>query len=1842
MSSEDTPDVQDNNPSVPQTAPQNILFRPKFLLGIIVFLLCVIAVGVTYIVRENRLRDRDKIIAIAQDESGTQSKKADVTKFVVDSFSPLGPTSRTSVVTVKFSQPIADDLLVEKRSEIPPIELSPAIQGQYNWISNNQLQFLPDEPLAPSTEFIAEILAEAVNSTNYVLTGQRSFKFSTERFRIQKSDLNFAYDSNRKEYKVAGRIMFNYPVDIDKLKKHLSLHLASTKLLYRVKSAGVRSTVEFETDEIQRLGKDQTITLGIGKGLKPIGAQLGLHHKYSDSIVLRGAGNLVVESIGVQSSGSGHYIRLRFSSEIASDMLQQFFSIEPKIEYQILSDYNSLRIESSDFMPGNNYTLAIRSGLSSIDESLLKRDFTNRVTIPDLEPSLRFVGEGVYLPRGGDLNVGLATINIDKVKIEIEKIFVNNINYLASTQRWSSWTKSLGKQIHNEVINVQKVKNDEVITPISLKDYLDNDRIGIFKIISREVDHGWRRAHQWILVTDLGIIAKRTDKELLVWVNSLASLKPVPNTKIQLISDNNQTLLSGKTNEDGFVKFDTIEKPTDGFQPFMISAEKGEDFSFLQFNKTLISTTDFEVEGSPYLHQGYDAFIYSDRGIYRPGEQANLVAVVRNGKNMPPPSIPVVMQVLNPKQKIFGEFRSHTNTQGAIELNLDLPHYVETGGYMAKLLVADQEAGRLVFRVEEFMPDRIKVKIGTPKKAYQLGNEVRVEVESTNLFGPPSAGMKTIATCDLETDVFVAEKFKSFVFTNSSIEFKSQRLDLGELKLDESGQATFLLSLPPQMKAPSMLKGILSATVSEPGARSVSAYKRIKIHPYPHYIGVRGLMGTGYAKINEEALFEFVSVDQSGEVAPNRDLDVIVYQLYWNSILRRDNQGQHRYISEKEEIEISAHQMKSGVEVRSFAFIPKEWGEYRIEFRDSESGASSSIRFYASGWGYVPWAMDNPSRLDLNLDQPSYLPGDVAKVQIKAPFSGKLFLTVERDRVLSHHTIMMKENTGVIDIPITTEFKPNAYVSASLIRSAQSLERHAPARAFGIIPIKIDAHMNRLQLDLKTPKLVRPNTELIIDYQVTGESGKSHLTVAAVDEGILQLTNFKTPDAHQHFFRQRGLGIQSHDLYSAILPKVELTKGKSSTGGDGVDARHKRRLSTVSVSRVKPVALWSGLIDTDQFGKGSVKFSVPQFNGSLRIMAVTFSNNRFGSDSEMVTVRDPIVLTPTFPRFVAAGDRFRIPVRVFNGTGQKADIEVSLIKEGFVEISGSALQTVTLDKNQEDQVFFEAKAYNTIGRIEFTLSARSSSTSAINLKPTQVVTSLPLRPAAPLVTQSGSGVATSNKSASFIFPSNFLENTADVELMLSPFPATKFSGGLSYLLTYPHGCLEQTTSKVFPLLYFKDLAKVVDQKLFIKNDADYYIVEGIRKIESMVLYNGLFAYWPGGSSSNHWSSIYAAHFLVEARKVGYQVSDRVYDHMISGLQFQARQAGQDFRGNDRIAYACYVLALTGYPEKATMNYLKNNRRNTLSDSGWFHLAGAFGASGEMDTALNMIPPNILTQADENRGSGGNFYSQTRTQAIMLGILVDLNENHPMTMQLVERLSDAASKHNRWHTTQENAFAFLALGRMLRKMVNDNYTGKIIVGGKHIADFDANDTYYTNEAWLGSEVQIEIEGNGSCYYYWTTSGIPTGSVIKEFDQDFMVRRRYLKDNGELIMGNIFKHGSMIVAEVKIKSLNIDLENVAIVDMLPAGFEIENPRIESRAGIPWITDQQFKPDYMDIRDDRLVFYGNFKRGTEIKFYYALRAITQGEFTLPPIAADAMYDPTKSSVASGGKIKVISDEI
>ena len=1756
----------------------------------------------------------------------------------VETFSPEGQVKPHGNFTVAFSRPVVDNTVINQDLDEIPVKFTPNIPGKFRWIALNTLRFFPIVSLSPSTEYTADVSPTIPSSPNFTITGKRKFTFFTERFQVRSSRLAFEYSTKKKSHaKIIGTVEFNYRVSAISLRERLSIsHEGGAKIPYHIRTRAPETyIVELETEEVARGDSDQHIHMKIDKGFKPIDGHLGLKKAHITPIVLKRHDDLLITRISPRSSGDGRYIEVQVSSSVDIKDAKPYIVMEPEIDFRLASRYRYLRI-LGDFKPADRYTVTVKQGLRSEDNAVLRKEFSTTVAIPNLSPNLRFIGEGRYLPRDGELNLGLATINVNKVQVEIEKVFANNLVHLASAQGWSDYAQNLGESVHREEVEIQSVLNDEVTTPIPLKDYLSADHIGIFKVTARDIDRRWRRATQWVMLTDLGIMAKKSADVLWVWVNSLSSLRPVPNAKIELMSHNNQTLLSGTTDENGWVKFTSIAEKIKDFTPFMVTAAKGSDLAFIQLNQHKLPTTDFDVTGAPYLNRGYEAFIYPDRGVYRPGEVANVVGIVRAANRATPPRFPVMMRVLGPNRRIMREFRAQTDVEGACEFQIALPPYVKTGRYTAKLLVAEQEIGRSHFQVEEFVPDRIKVKLNTDKPVYSLGDEAEISVAAVNLFGPPAVGRRVQAACDIEADIFAPAEWRSFTFNDAEIGFQKQRIDLGETRTDENGQTSYQLKIPTGLKSPSVLRGVVVASVSEPGGRAVSAYQRITIHPYTHYPGIRRVLD-GHVKINAETRFEYIALDKAGMPAPGRDLELTIYKFQWNSILRRDTRGRYKYVSEKQGIEVESYPLTSSGSIESIVFSPGEYGEYRVQLRDLASGASTSTNFTVTGWGYAPWAMDQPGSLEIDLDKATYQPGEVAKAQIKAPFSGKLILTIERDNPLSYRTVMLRENTAVIDIPVRAAYTPNVYISANLIRSTKSLERHAPARAFGVAPLRIDSEAKRLTVQLNAPEKIRPNQTVEIGFRVKGGSGARHVTIAAVDEGILQLTNFQTPDPHGFFFQQRGLNTASYDLYSAILPEIEAAKGNLSTGGgDGIEAGRKKRLSTVSVTRVKPVSLWSGLLKTDAAGEGVVRFDVPTFNGQLRLMAVAFDGDRFGSAQAFASVREPIVMTPTFPRFISGGDRFQVPVSVYNGTGKPGDFELQLSATAFVDITGGRAQTVHLDLETEKQVFFDLEASDAMGEVTFNLSASGNDERA------RIVTRLPLRPAAPPVTLTGYGVVTVDQTAEFTLPSNFIEGTAAYTLTISPFPAVQFAGGLQYLLSYPHGCIEQTTSMVFPLLYFDEFARLVEPELFQSGGSDYYIMEGIAKLESMLLPSNYFAYWPGETHTHHWGSIYAAHFLVEARKAGYQVSDRVYDAMVKGLKHEAKQGGNGSDGRhemQRAAYACYVLAAAGHPEKSTMVYLKNNRLDALSDYSQFQLAGAFAFSGDLNTALSMLPTTVAPRTDDDvRESGGNLNSSVRAQAIMLDVLAEVNPNHPSIPNLVKRLADSASNNNRWYTTQENAYAFLALGKIFKTQMQSDYIGTVALNGEHFADFDAAEHRFADENWGGVQVQVNVEGAGNCYYYWTAFGVQTDTTIQEFDNELQVRRRYSSENGVRIEDGNFQHGSLLVAEITIKALTDTLENVAVVDVLPAGFEIENPRLESRAGVPWISKSGFQPDYMDIRDDRLIFFGKFPRQKQQKFYYALRAVTRGEFVLPPVAAEAMYDPTKSSVASSGRIRVV----
>lgn len=1759
----------------------------------------------------------------------------------IESFSPKGEVTQATNITIEFSQYIVDEASIDVQLDSVPVVFEPPIPGKFRWIARNKLRFFPEVLLLPSMRYTVEVLPEICKYENTYLKGNRKFSFYTQRFRVENAYISFNLaDPESKKVTIVGTVEFNYPVNIEDVKKHLNIAFENgNKIPYQIITPQSSASIQLESDPMERWEKDKKIRLQISRDLLPINGNMGFSDDYVRDFVLKSKDKLKVEGVFVDQRGKYGNIKIRFSSPVNIDMARQFISVTPAIEYQIMANYNYIELQG-DFEVPKAYTVNIRKGLMGADGSKLESDFSTIAVMQNLEPSIGFVGDGIYLSRTGSMNVGLTTINVDKVEIEVQKVYENNLVHLIHTGAVNDYEgyywynlEALGKQIHTEEIAIPQRPNEEVLTPINMRSYLADERIGIFAVVARDVERRWRYAQRWIMITDLGITVKGTGDQFLVWVNSLSTLEPVSDAEVTLLSMNNQVMDTRSTDKDGIATFRLTEATTEEFSPFLVTVSQGQDLSFLELSRRQIATTDFDVEGQPYLRHGYDAFVYGDRDIYRPGEKAHLAAVIRGPKAMVPPPFPLKMEILGPDNRIFSEFVKTINDEGACEFEVELPVYAKTGRYVARAIVGkDDEIGRGGFSVEEFMPDRIKVKVSTDSESYNLGQDAKIQVEAVNLFGPPASGRAVESQYSIESSSFSPPQWKSFSFYDPSRQFSRITSELGKAVLDQQGKHTFVLNLPTGIQPPSSLRGIISVTVLEPGGRAVTSYKTIDIHPYFHYIGLRQTKEE-YADVNKPKEMEFVVVDQKGQIAPGRQCEVSCYRITWNSILRRvDNT--YRYVSERQENLVNSFTVTSGSSPGKFSFTPQDYGEYRISIRDMQSVTSASMTFYASGWGYAPWAMDKPERLEIDLDKTTYRPGETAKVQIKSPFSGKLLITVEGDKIYHRQALMMKENTAEVKIPVSDTYKPNMYVSASVIRSTRSLERHAPVRAFGVAPLSVDCGENKLDISLEAPAEMRPLNQLKVSFTVKSakRSERVNLTVAAVDEGICQLTGFETPDPFGYFFGKKRLEVTSYDIYSAVLPEIESATTPSTAAGD--EARRKR-IGPVSVTRVRPVALWSGIIQTDKNGRGTATFDVPQFNGSLRIMAVAFSGNKFGSARKDIKVFDPIVLTPTFPRFIASGDRFQAPVSIFNGTGMADNFTVRLDVQGPVEKPEPETHRVFLDSKAEQQVVFSIKAKNSIGKVTFNLSAVGGGEKAA------ITTDVPLRSAAPPITLTGSGVVKAGSEAQFTLPGDWVPDTTEFGLTISAFPTTQFAGSLQYLLQYPYGCAEQTTSRLFPLLYFNDMAKLVEPQLFGTKSPDYFIKEGMIRLESMQTPSGGFAFWPGEGSVNPWTSIYVSHFFVEARRAGYEVPDRVYNPMIGALQNHARATTYDEHLRhwqlETKVYACYVLAVAGRPEKSVMFYLKNTELKNMSDYSQYQLAGAFALSGDTGTARLLMPATVTIQ-DVTRETGGNFNSSTRAKAIMLDVLAEVDPDHPSVPKLVKGLMDEASKYDRWYTTQDNAFAFLALGKMMRKQPPGQYRGTAMLNGVKLADFDPKDQQFSGKDWGGKTVTLSIQGTGTCYYYWKAFGIPLSPDIKEFDQELVVRRRYLDRRGQPIRYDQFQQGDMIVAEISAKAVTEDMDNVIILDMLPAGFEIENPRLESRAGIPWIKDTGYRPDYMDIRDDRMLIFAALPRQQERKFYYALRAVSVGDFVLPAVAAEAMYDPEKASVANSGRVKVI----
>ncbi len=1791
-----------------------------------------------------------------------QRDNADERFAKVKEFRPQNATDPRTNITIRFSSDLVSKDILDQPLPESPVQFDPPLDGVARFVETDLLRFFPDAPLAPATEYTARVSSDRTWADGRTISDNRAFKFSTHPLAVTSvSSYTVAADDAPGKIRIYADIRFNYPVNVEDLrsrttitgKQNATVGELTFDLLGTTNTqtgnepqpvdadgrAAVADIISIASSPIDAADVEQIYLITIGAGIDCPNCGQPLKQAYTSDIVIPPRERFVVHSVESQPEGVRGSIAIYFSTFVTVDRADQFITVDPKVDFKIEPQWNTLLLRG-DFVPGQTYTVSVERGLPSQAGTALEDDFSGRVTIRDIPPTVLFRSPGIYLPRTGSGLLEIETINLDSISVEIQQVFANNLVYAfagghTESSPWRGADMSaVGRRTFIATKTLLGERNQKLSTTVDVRGIISDTARGIYKISARAANQRWVADSRLAMLTDLGISARMSGDYLMVWVNRLSTVEPVRNADIRLYSKNNQVLLSGRTDTRGLAVFEEISSKIEGFEPYLITVESDNDLSYLRFSETQIELADFDVKGRPFMTRGHEAFVYTDRGVYRPGETAHLVALVRNPGGDLPDDFPYFLNVKDPSGRDFQTYRLSTGKTGFSVVDMAIPDYARTGKYTVVARIGeDLEIGRTDIQVEEFVPDRIAVNVSTPKAEYATGEVVPISVKGDFLFGPPAAGQQVTGRVHIENHSFAPDSYTRFNFTDSQRKFATRTENLPEALLDNDGRYTYNFSIPGGLTPPSALKALVGASVSEQGGRAVSGYRELIIHPYPRYLGVR-LGFEGYAKPGEPCTVDLIALTPGGQPVSLTGAAARLYRVVYNTILTRDRSGYYRYRSERSETLLDEKKVDITATGATVSFTPPDHGRYRVAIIDPFGGHTTDAAFYASGWGYAPWSMEQPERIEIGLDKDTYRPGDNALVQIRAPFGGKLLVTVEKQTVLETFVVDMTDNTAELPIKIKESFFPNAYITATVIKPADQVDRTSPARAFGIAPVLLSKEGRSLNVKIEAPAVMKPRQTLTVGIDV-GAPGISHVTLAAVDAGILQLTGFTTPDPLTWFYGQRAPALRPYDIYSFIYPNITAAESHLSPGGDRYfDAARKRHLNPFAAMRVKPVALWSGLVTTDANGVATVSFDIPAFNGRLVLMAVAAQRDKFGSATREVTVRENIIVQESFPRFVAPNDAVSGLATIFNNSGEPREVTLQLELTGPAQVVGSNVRTVTIPDNSDRSVVIPFKAGLEPGVIGVRLRATSG------IDQTEVAFDLPNRPALPLVTKFGSGAITGATAARIATPTDFIPRTTRFLLQTSSLSSAQFKRNLDYLLGYPYGCVEQTTSRVFPLLYFESLARFADPDLLGGNAADYFVQEGVRRLQAMARADGSFTFWPDGDKVNLWTSVYAGHFLLEARRAGYVVDDKVYESVRRRLHSWAR--GRDLTSDDLPvrAYAAYALASTEQLDRKALNELRQVPVGSLPQYAKFHLAGALALAGDRTAAFAIIDPLDKQPAEFAPETGGHLNSGIRTNAIMLEVLTRLDPENPSAAVLARDLIEDA-RLGRWYSTQENAFALMALGRYLEGRKPASYTGTVRIDNDSTVQFTEKDFKLVRENFVGRDIELTITGDGPCFYYWQLSGVPATQAAEEFSRGIKVIRQYLDADGNPLLLDSVALGRQVICRLEVTAQQGPLFNVVVNDLIPAGFAIENPRLKTSPRLSWIPAEDATITHADIRDDRVLLFVDLPGERTIRYHYSLRAVSAGEFVVPPVSAECMYNPTIAGASSSGRLVIRRDE-
>lgn len=1529
-----------------------------------------------------------------------------------------------------------------------------------------------------------------------------------------------------------------------------------------------------------------------------------------------------------------------------------FIRIHPRTDIGIRATGDRLCL--TGLVHGQEYVIAIRKGLRAANGAVLRKTVSGRVALADRSPSVSFRQSGYVLPATGSRGLPLVSVNVNKADLSLFRIIdrnlVQRLRYEDIGDQLSHWDMNRLKEQDGELVwegqvDIDNQKNQDVITALPLGEVITERKPGVYVLVAsdgdvQEIPRWEDRATQWFVISDIGLLSFQGHDGLRIIARSLATAEPLADVKLSLLSQNNMVLGDARTDSEGSAQFAPgLLRGSLGRSPITVMAEGAEgDFTFLDLTKSAFDLSDRGVSGKP--HPGpVSAFLYPERGIYRPGETAELTVLTRDAAGAAVTDLPLTLRLFRPDGEEARRLTLEASASGAYHVSLPFNRASRTGRWTVAAHL-DPEAdpvGTTGFLVDDFVPARVTFD-ATPEEDFVLpGGDAAVDILAEYLYGAPANAHSGVGVATIERDPAPFSDYADYQFGLVQEQWNSQSEDIGFPETDDQGRTRVFATVPAALETSFPLRLKLHLTLFEESGRPVNRILSLPIRKDSRLLGIKPAFEGQRVRYGTEAQFDIVSLSSDGQPEATSSLGWELYRERHHYTWYQDHRGWHYEVSKTDALEESGT-FDSRTDGPSRLSFRRDWGHYRLEVFDPQTGAASSFRF-AYGWSSTPGATAEatPDRMGVTLDKRVYRAGETAKVKLEAPFAGKVVLAVLSDRVHSLQRLTIPEGGTIVDLPVGEDWGVGAYVTATALRPAGAEADHGPNRAIGLSWLALDTSDRTLSISMEMPEVVLPRQKIEVPVQVAGLSGagQAWMTLAAVDEGILQLTGYETPNPEDHYFTKRRLAVDLRDLYGQLIDgrqgqPAELRSGGDADGGTAPPA--KRTTRTVS--------LFSGLVQLDKAGRATIPLDLPDFNGRLRLMAVAFDGKALGHGEVPLIVRDPVVTSLSLPRFLAPDDEAQIKLTLANTDAPEGDFFVSLQNQGAISLDPAAPQKISLTRESREALIYTLKG-DRLGDGKLALSLSGPEDWRLTRS-----WEISVRPATTRITRTRHLALEPGESLRLDdnLVSDFRPQGRHLGLTLSIGPNFNIAGTLEQLDRYPYGCLEQTTSRALPLLYLSSVAADLgigtsDDKAGLKRRLD----QAIDRVLSMQRAEGSFGLWSAASPAEPWLTAYVLDFLTRARDLGYVVDDFAYRR---GLDWLARYVNRrSFDDKERVvaAYAHYVLAVSGVGSvrdarqfHAAVGTHLPNRLATAQ------LAAALAVYGEKDKAQSLFRAASRDRGTSKPDSAEIYYasygSDLRDWAALTSFAATTDQPWDQVDDFGQHVATLMAQEA-YTSTQEKAWLLLAAHAMIPRQKQFD----IKVNGRTVTA-DRSYTLLPSETELTSGLRITNASDRAMRYALTTAGHPYAQLPAE-QHGYTIERSFYDTQGNKRDPSTLTQNDLVVVVLQGKGPEDGSKHRSLViDLLPAGLELENASIgEARSAsdlhwLPALTPTR----YTELRDDRFVaaldLSAAHNQKTGFTLAYLARAVTPGTYTLPASMIEDMYKPALNARSTPGQVTVL----